>query len=167
METQIKLLDSPKMTSRQIAEVTGKPHNDVLKAIRNMEPAWEKVNGVKFSLVEYTDAKGEKRPMYELSKTECLYITTKFNNEARAKLVLRWEELETERGKPQLEVSRHTANLIECLRMYDALFDRFYEVLFDRYGKRGADEIVKEFYAKKITGFRCVIEKYLTYSLKK
>jgi hypothetical protein len=82
------------MTSLQIAEVTGKPHNDVLKAIRKMEPAWEKVNGGKFSLVEYRDQKGEHRPCYELTKTECLYIATKFNDEARAKLVLRWEELE-------------------------------------------------------------------------
>ena len=28
-----------RMTSIEIAEVTGKPHNDVLKAIRKMEPA--------------------------------------------------------------------------------------------------------------------------------
>ena len=29
-----------------------------------------------------------------LTKTECLYIATKFNDEARAKLVLRWQQLE-------------------------------------------------------------------------
>lgn len=85
------------MTSREIADYTGKQHKDVLEAIRGMEPAWEKVNGRKFPLVEYTDAKGEKRPMYELTKTECLYVATKFNDEARAKLVLRWEKLETEK----------------------------------------------------------------------
>ena len=33
-------------------------------------------------------------PCYQLTKTECLYIATKFNDEARARLVLRWEELE-------------------------------------------------------------------------
>ena len=82
------------MSSLEIARLTGKPHNDVLKAIRAMEPAWEKVNGGKFSRVEYKDAKGEMRPCFELTKTECLYVATKFNDEARAKLVLRWEELE-------------------------------------------------------------------------
>lgn len=96
-------LNKEVMTSREIAEVTGKPHNDVLKAIRTMEGAWIKVNGGKFSLVEYTDAKGEKRPMYELTKVECLYIATKFNDEARAKLVLRWEALETGKAKPAKE----------------------------------------------------------------
>lgn len=83
------------MTSIEISEHSGKMHKHVLESIRSMEDAWEKVNGTKFRLVEYTDAKGEKRPMYELSKTECLYIATKFNDEARAKLILRWEELET------------------------------------------------------------------------
>ena len=41
------------MTSLEIAELTGKQHKNVMQAIRNMEPAWEKVNGLKFQLVEY------------------------------------------------------------------------------------------------------------------
>lgn len=93
------VLKNGTMSSVEIAELTGKPHNDVMKAIRAMEPAWKKINGGSFSLVDYTDKKGEKRPCYELNKTECLYIATKFNDEARAKLVLRWEELETEKQK--------------------------------------------------------------------
>ena len=82
------------MTSLEIAELTGKQHKHVMEAIRKMEPAWVKVNGSNFRLVEYRDHKGEFRPCYSLTKTECLYIATKFNDEARAKLVLRWEQLE-------------------------------------------------------------------------
>lgn len=82
------------MTSMEIAEVTGRNHKDVLRSIREMEDAWAKVNGRKFALVEYKDLKGEMRPCYSLTKTECLYVATKFNDEARARLVLRWEELE-------------------------------------------------------------------------
>ncbi len=86
------------MTSLEIAELTGKQHKNVMQAIRNMEPAWEKVTGLKFQLCEksYLLANGvtKKQPFYQLTKTECLYIATKFNDEARAKLVLRWEELE-------------------------------------------------------------------------
>ena len=94
------------MTSLEIAEVTGRNHKDVMRSIREMEDAWAKVNGRKFALVEYKDAKGEMRPCYSLNKTECLYIATKFNDEARAKLVLRWEELETkERNKYQVPQS--------------------------------------------------------------
>ena len=86
------------MSSLEIAKLTGKPHNDVLKAIRKMEPAWEKVHEGKFSLMyretEIGNGATRKDPYYELTKTECLYVATKFNDEARAKLVLRWEELE-------------------------------------------------------------------------
>ena len=90
-------LNCQRMTSLEIAEITGKQHKNVMQAIRNMEDAWTKVNGLKFQLVEYKDQKGELRPCYQLTKTECLYIATKFNDEARAKLVLRWEELERTR----------------------------------------------------------------------
>ena len=41
-----------RMTSLDIAELCGKPHNDILKAIRKMEPAWEKVQAGKFSLLQ-------------------------------------------------------------------------------------------------------------------
>ena len=88
------------MTSLEIAELTGKQHKDVLKAIRNMEPSWLKVCGRNFALTSRTivQPNGGTRevPCYQLTKTECLYIATKFNDEARAKLVLRWEELERE-----------------------------------------------------------------------
>ena len=84
------------MTSLQIAEITGKLHKDVLEAIRNMESAWVRTTGRKFPLSEYKDSTGRRLPMYVLTKTECLYVATKFNDEARAKLVIRWEELERE-----------------------------------------------------------------------
>ena len=62
-----------------------------------MEPAWEKVHGRKFALmfreVKIGNGAVRRDPCYQLTKTECLYIATKFNDEARAKLVLRWEEL--------------------------------------------------------------------------
>ena len=78
-------------------------HKDVLKAIRNMEPAWLKVNGRHFELVEYKDSKGELRPCYSLTKAECLYIATKFSDEARARLVKRWYQLECEQLGVRME----------------------------------------------------------------
>ncbi|MBR2096387.1 MAG: Rha family transcriptional regulator [Prevotella sp.] len=93
----LTVMNAGRMTSLEIAEVTGKQHKNLMRDIRNMEAAWEKVNGLKFELVDYTDSKGEQRPCYSLSKMECLYIATKFNDEARAKLVIRWQQLEQER----------------------------------------------------------------------
>lgn len=88
------------MSSLEIAEATGKQHKDVLKAIRNMEPSWEKVAGRKFALSNYKDSTGRELPCYELTKRECLYVATKFNDEARAKLVIRWEALEKGEAQP-------------------------------------------------------------------
>ena len=65
------ITNSQRMTSLEIAELSGKNHKDVMRAIRNMEDAWEKVNGRNFALVEYKDVKGELRPCYNLTKTEC------------------------------------------------------------------------------------------------
>lgn len=95
------LMEGQTMTSMQIAEITGKRHCEVLRAIRNMEPAWEKITLRKFAsklkISEIGNGALRETPYYELTKTECLYIATKFNDEARAKLILRWEQLENER----------------------------------------------------------------------
>lgn len=95
----------PTMTSVEIAELTGKQHYNVMQAIRKMEPAWESVTQSKFGLSTYKDAQGKERSCYQLTKRECLYIATKFNDEARAKLVLRWEELETRAQMPAVNSS--------------------------------------------------------------
>ena len=96
------IVDGDRMTSLQIAEITGRRHTDVMRAIRNMEPAWEKVSERKFALAEYQDEQGKPRPCYSLNKEECLYIATKFNDEARAKLIKRWKELEEQHQKPSV-----------------------------------------------------------------
>lgn len=100
------------MSSIEIAEHVGMNHKDVLRAIRNMEESWAKVAGRNFALSEYKDSTGRTLPMYELSKIECLYIATKFNDEARAKLILRWEELETEKQSIQVPGSFKEALLL-------------------------------------------------------
>lgn len=89
-----------KMTSLVIAEITGKRHQHVMRDIRKMEEAWVNLGQTKFGLSSYINEQNRAMPMYELTKTECLYIATKFNDEARAKLVLRWQELEVEKQKP-------------------------------------------------------------------
>ena len=96
------------MTSLEIAELTGKQHNDLMKAIRKMEPAWEKVSQGKFAqssrMVVQPNGGVREFPCYVLTKTECLYIATKFNDAARAKLVLRWQELEFQEQQRQQQL---------------------------------------------------------------
>lgn len=110
-EISTTIVDGDRMTSLQIAEITARLHKNVMRAIRNMESAWEKINGRKFELVDYKDEKGETRPCYSLNKEECLYIATKFNDEARAKLIKRWKELEEQHQKPSVP-----QNYLEALK---------------------------------------------------
>ena len=98
MATMSGKKDEQRISSLDIAAVTGKQHKDVLKAIRNMESAWEKECGRKFALTseKLSMPQGGVRliPVFSLTKTESLYVATKFNDEARARLVKRWYELE-------------------------------------------------------------------------
>ncbi|SEM96009.1 Phage antirepressor protein KilAC domain-containing protein [Prevotella sp. ne3005] len=115
------------MTSLEIAELTGKQHKNLMRDIRNMEPAWEKVQGLKFELssriYQLPNGGTKEVPCYVLNKTECLYIATKFNDEARAKLVLRWEELEHERMAKMIshEIKLIAANDEEVLNEADVI----------------------------------------------
>lgn len=97
--TQEMLNDGRHITSLEIASITGKLHKNVMQAIRNMEPAWLQERGLKFQLSQIQERipnGGYKlRPCYLLDKEECLFVSTKFNDVARARLVLRWAELES------------------------------------------------------------------------
>ena len=120
------------MTSLEIAEVTGKQHKNLMRDIRNMELAWEKITGLKFELCEktYMMANGveKSQPFYQLTKRECLYIATKFNDEARARLVLRWEQLEHERCQ-QGAVRKLLVSDMDVIKESENIMGRELEVL--------------------------------------
>lgn len=134
------------MTSLEIAEVTGKRHSDVLEAIRNMESAWARVAQRKFPLGSYKDANNQSRPCYILNKTECLYVATKFNDEARAKLVLRWEELESQVRKSEI-IMPNFSNPAEAARAWA-----------DQYEQRLKLEVKAREDAPKVEFFESVAE---------
>lgn len=89
------------MTSKEIAELTGKQHAHVMRDIRTLLE--QGVNESNFGLVEYKDAKGEIRPMYQLTKKGCIILASGYDPVLREKIINRWEELELkERQKFQV-----------------------------------------------------------------
>lgn len=122
------------MTSLEIAQLTGKNHCDVLRAIRRMEPAWERVNLSKFALIDYKDNKGRIYQCYQLTKTETLFIATKFNDEARARLVLRWEQLEKERLM-EMQKPKQRPKEIRLLACDEEVLDEADDILGDELAK--------------------------------
>lgn len=97
MNNLIKVGEKEYMTSKEIAEVTGKEHKIVMRDIRNLIDQLGENNGYIFVLVEYTDLKGEKRPMYKLDKKSCLLLSSGYSVILRSKIIDRWEELEKEK----------------------------------------------------------------------
>lgn len=71
--------------SREVAEMIGKPHNDLMKSIRNYCEYIS--NAGDFSLVDfflestYRDSKGETRPCYLLTKKGCDMVANKMTGE--------------------------------------------------------------------------------------
>ena len=122
------------MTSLEIAQLSGKQHFHVMEAIRKMETKWETVAASKFRLGSYMDGNHQPRPCYLLTKTECLYIATKFNDEARARLVLRWEELEREKI-----ISAQRPKEIRLLACDEEVLDEADDILGEELAKLNRD----------------------------
>lgn len=127
MEDLSNIDATEKISSLDIANITGKSHKNVMQSIRNMENAWVECNGLKFQLVKYRDSKGEERPCYALNKTECLYVATKFNDVARAKLILRWEQLEKEKSSKMIAKPNSALDVLQG--MLDSLKEQDMRVL--------------------------------------
>ncbi len=73
------------MTSLELAEITGKQHAHVMRDIRNeIDSLGEEIgqsifglvkgNALIFELVNYTDAKGEKRPCYSFGRDGAMQL---------------------------------------------------------------------------------------------
>ena len=149
------------MTSLEIAELTGKQHKHVMEAIRKMETAWEKICGSNFRLTSrtITQPNGGTRevPCYQLTKTECLYIATKFNDEARAKLVLRWEELEKAEMGRRMADARCLPEPKEILRLADKIIGEGLRMLNeDAEDTLTATQVAKTF-NMTVWDFNCIL----------
>lgn len=77
--------DALKTTSLKIAAAFGKLHKDVLRKLEGLDCSPE-FNGRNFALVEYTDAKGEKRPLWEMTKDGFMFLVMGFTGKKAARV---------------------------------------------------------------------------------
>ena len=88
-----------KMSSREIAELTGKEHKNICRDIRVM---FEQVEGkgaeLKFELW-YFDVNGRRRLEYSLPKDLTITLVSGYRADLRLKIVRRWMELEDSKPK--------------------------------------------------------------------
>ena len=106
-----ELLSKETMSSLQIAEITGKRHDAILRDIRHL--ITKGVNAHNFVEVEYTDKKGEKRPCFELTKKGCLILASGYDAKLRERIIDRWEELESEKQKECFQVPKSFSEALQ------------------------------------------------------
>ena len=86
------------MTSREIAELTGKQHSHVMRDIRSMleqisaDPTldWHCESST------YTDEQGKPRDMYVMDKDTTYTLIAGYRADLRFKIIKRWQELEAQ-----------------------------------------------------------------------
>jgi anti-repressor protein len=91
MKTEV-VLSKDKMSSIEVAELTGKQHAHVMRDIRSLLD--QGVAESNFGLGSYTDANKQERPCYNLTKKGCLILASGYDARLREKIIDRWEELE-------------------------------------------------------------------------
>lgn len=109
-----------RMTSREIAELTGKNHGDVMRDIRSMIAALQKAD-LLFACESgtYTGTNGQRYEMYLLDKDTTVCLLTGYDPVARMKVIQRWQQLEGG-GLPQT-YSQALRLLLESVEEKEAL----------------------------------------------
>lgn len=107
------------MTSREIAELTGKQHKHVLEDVRKMLEDLG-LTSAGFS-ADLPDSYGRMQPGFQLPKRETLILVSGYSTAMRAKIIDRWEALETGKAVPAVSVSTNRAS--EDMVVLSALAD--------------------------------------------
>ncbi|MGT1162907.1 Rha family transcriptional regulator [Salmonella enterica subsp. enterica serovar Enteritidis] len=92
------------MSSREIAELTGKRHDNVLRDIEKMARDLDILDSLKFEVFEEINNLGlqVQRKVYKLNKEETLILVSGYSIKMRAAIIRRWQELESQVSKPAL-----------------------------------------------------------------
>lgn len=115
-----------RMSSREVSEITGKNHGDVMRDIRNMTATLQKAELLFVcEPASYAGANGQLYDMYELDKETTICLLTGYDAVSRMKVVQRWQVLENERsnlGIPKtfaqaLRLAAETAEQVEQLQL--------------------------------------------------
>jgi len=98
------------MSSREVAELTGKSHDNVLRDARGLLAA----GVLKSEETTYRHPQnGQLYPEFILDQRDCLVLVSGYNAKIRAKIIDRWQELES-RVVGQLQIP---ASFAEALRL--------------------------------------------------
>lgn len=90
-----------RMTSLEIAELTGKNHQHVVRDIRDLIEQ-EAISLSSFGQSTYTNSRNQQYPMYTLDFRATMTLVTGYDAKRRAIVIDRWVKLETGEATPAL-----------------------------------------------------------------
>lgn len=97
INTSISVVPTPTvqtMSSKEIADMTGKEHYNVLADIRNMFEQLQ-IDSTEFS-GQYKDSTGRTLPCFNLNKDLSICLVSGYNVQLRMAIIKRWNELEAQ-----------------------------------------------------------------------
>lgn len=116
--SQIPVSNNLTMSSREIADLCGKRHDNVMSDIRKMFIDLG-LNAPDFSGTYKTD-QGNVYECFNLPKRESLILVSGYNINLRAKIIDRWAELESALIQPALpDLSTHEGTLLALRNLTD------------------------------------------------
>lgn len=148
------------MSSREIAELTGKRHDNVLRDIEKMAKDLEILDRLKFEVSEEINNLGlpVQRRVYKLDKEETLILVSGYSIKMRAAIIRRWQELESQLNKPSLP---DFTNPAEAARAWAAEYEqkliaqeklaiaapkaKVYDLIVDRNNLYNATQVAQKF----------------------
>lgn len=106
-----EIIKNETMTSLEIAEVTGKQHQHVLRDIDALLA--QGLDASNFGLTSYKDKSNREQRCYQLTKKGCLILASGYDALLREKIINRWEELETK----EVSMIKVPTTFAEALRL--------------------------------------------------
>jgi Rha family phage regulatory protein len=105
------------MTSREVAELTGKRHADVLRDVDSLVGSLHAELRLGFTSTTYTDSTGKSNRMYQMDRDSSVCLVSGYDANSRMRIIKRWQELEAGVVKPPLTAAQHlrmTADVMEA-----------------------------------------------------
>ena len=94
----------PTMSSLELADLTGKRHDHVMRDVRNMLETLADDGLPNFGDTHRNVQNGQEYPIFRLPKRECLILVSGYDVALRAKIIDRW--LELERGGVRIDTPK-------------------------------------------------------------
>lgn len=95
------------MSSKEIAELTGKQHGHILRDCDKLNEKYENLQlskiGETFIIRDLPNGGSKEERVYLLTKMQCFDLMTGYNTELRIKVNRRWAELEEEKMNQEKE----------------------------------------------------------------